>query len=370
MRVCFFVGGLQLGGIGKLTVNLVKEFINKGISVDLFLLTGRGEYFSDIPEEARIFIAEGSVFKKVYKFIKYLNTEKPDLSISARQRQDIINIFCCSVSLSKTKPVISIHTNLTTELKYVEKEKSIYPNLARFIYKIPEKFIAVSSGVADEFSKRTKVERNNIKVIHNPIRLPNGKNNLPNIRKAHFVFMKEADISIVSAGRFTEAKDFFTLIKAFKILIETVDAKLLLLGDGPLKDEIESMIHKLNLEKHVLLTGYVNSPESYINEASVFVLSSKWEGFGNVLVEAMGVGTPVVSTNCPSGPAEILEDGKYGDLVPVGESEDMAKAIISALKNPIDSKVLIKRAKDFSVPKIADEYLQYILPKDMLSCTS
>jgi len=255
--------------------------------------------------------------------------------------------------------VISIHTNLTEEYSHIKKKRYVYPNISKLLYKVPQKIIAVSAGVADDFSKRTGIERKNIRVIYNPVfnqeKIKETSTYIPS-----FEMIKGKKRYIIAAARFTEQKDLFTLIKAFAIVRETMDISLLLLGDGPQREELENYIQELSIEEYVLLPGYVKNPEYFIKDASAYVLSSKWEGFGNVLVEAMGVGTPVISTDCPSGPAEILDNGKYGELVPVSAPKEMAQAIICTLKEPIKAECLKKRAKDFSVPKIAEEYLQYI----------
>ncbi|WP_268225533.1 glycosyltransferase [Sinomicrobium oceani] len=364
-KVCFFIGSMALGGIGKLTLHLMEEFVKKGILVDLFLMKDGGEYMEQIPKEVRIFIEEGSYFKRIYKFVVYLNREKPMVSISARQRQDLVNIFGCMMSFNKTQPVISIHTNVSVENKQKanSRNNNVYVViLSKWLYKIPKKFIAVSKGVADDFTKRTGIKRANIKVIYNPVYKPYTE--VPKLQQTLPIY--EQLISeknkryIIGVGRLTQQKDFFTLIKAFKIVRQKVDVVLIILGEGPLRKDLEKLIVKLNLEKYIFLLGFVNNPQYYIKRADLFVLSSKWEGFGNVIVESLGVGTPVVSTDCPSGPREILEDGKYGRLVSVENPSEMAAAIIDTLSKSKDSDLLVNRAKDFSSEKIAEEYLQYI----------
>jgi glycosyltransferase involved in cell wall biosynthesis len=134
----------------------------------------------------------------------------------------------------------------------------------------------------------------------------------------------------------------------------------MILGEGEERRKLETIVCKLALEDDVLLSGYVDNPYNYMARAAVFVLSSAWEGFGNVLVEAMAAGTPVVSTDCPSGPAEILEGGKWGWLVPVGNPELLAGAISATLVDKADPAGRINRAKDFEVAKICDEYLKVL----------
>ena len=131
----------------------------------------------------------------------------------------------------------------------------------------------------------------------------------------------------------------------------------MILGQGSEYQSLLALCQDLNLsEEYVTFPGFVENPFAYMAHASICVLSSAWEGFGNVLVESMGVGTPVVSTDCPSGPAEILEKGKYGALVPVGDPQSMANAILSTLNKPIQPSILQQRAEDFRLEKILNEY--------------
>lgn len=363
-KVCFFVGSMTLGGIGKLTLHLMEEFLKRNIAVDLFLMKGGGEYIEQVPKNVRVFIEEGSYFRRIRKFITYLNKEKPVISISARQRQDLVNILSCLLSFGKTRPIITIHTNVSVENLIHNKfrTRGIHVvTLSKLLYKIPKKFIAVSKGVADDFAHRTGVKRTLIKVIHNPVYRSNIEISKPEkAPQTYEKLMSEGRKYIIAVGRLTQQKDFSTLIKAFNIVRKRENVALVVLGEGPLRGTLENEIAELRLEKDVFLLGFVNNPYYYIKKAEAFVLSSRWEGFGIVIVEAMVVGTPIISTNCPSGPDEILENGKYGRLVPVENPEEMAEAIIDTLNTPHDPELLIEKAKDFSIEKIAQEYLQYI----------
>jgi glycosyltransferase involved in cell wall biosynthesis len=161
-------------------------------------------------------------------------------------------------------------------------------------------------------------------------------------------------------GRLTAAKDFPTLVRAFAVVRAQRPARLVIVGDGEERGALLDLAKTLGIEKDMRLTGFDTNPYRYMSRSAVFVLSSQWEGFGNVLVEAMALGTPVVSTNCESGPAEILEDGRWGKLVPVKDHRALATAILHTLAQPgPDAR---KRAEDFSVDRIVEEYLALLLP--------
>ncbi|RAU82419.1 glycosyltransferase [Pontibacter arcticus] len=363
-KICFFPGTLALGGIGKLFVNLIEEYAARNIAVDVFLTKKEGEFLDQIPANVRIIEGKGRALTSIPKFIKYLNAERPDAVISAREFLNIVNIACCACSSAPTLPVVSLHTNQTAQNFYTNTDKSLYSNsyfirMARMLYKKPKKIIAVSGGVADDFAMRMGVPRQKIEVIYNPVYKEYVEEAAP-VNQTFQTFTKDGRRFIVGVGRFALQKDFSTLLKAFHLVRKTDDITLILLGEGPLRQELEAEIKSLGLTENVLLLGFVDNPLYYIKRAAAIAVSSKFEGFGNIIVEALGVGTPVVSTDCPSGPSEILENGKYGKLVPVGDPQAMATAIVETLHETHNPAALIARARDFAVPKIADEYLAYI----------
>ncbi|MDX5436672.1 MAG: glycosyltransferase [Pontibacter sp.] len=260
---------------------------------------------------------------------------------------------------------MSLHTNQTAEnaadqaLLKNNYHSSRLMVFAKLLYRFSPKIVAVSEGVADDFAQRMSVDRDKVEVIYNPVYKPYhegaGAANSP-----LGSFINSGRKYVVGVGRLTEQKDFATLIQAFSLVRKEKDMALVILGEGGLRQELESLVEQLGLTAHVLMPGFVKDPLYYVSRASVLAVSSGFEGFGNVIVEALGVGTPVVSTDCPSGPSEILENGAYGALVPVRNPEAMAKAILRTVSSPPEPSVLMERAKEFAVPRIADQYLSYI----------
>lgn len=169
----------------------------------------------------------------------------------------------------------------------------------------------------------------------------------------------------MGVGRLVKQKDFSTLVRAFALVQQRCPVRLMILGDvdkrePSIKPQLEALVRELGLENEVALPGFVENPYNYMAKADVFVLSSIYEGFGNVVAEALATGTSVVSTNCESGPAEILENGKYGRLVPVGDAEALANGILATLSNPTDSEILQQRSQAFSVDRVVDQYLEVL----------
>lgn len=362
-RIVFFIGSMNLGGIGRLSLFLMEEFMKRGVKVDLFLLKPGGEYTSQIPAGVNVFVCEGNTAFRIYGFIKYLWKERPQYSFSARERQDMVSILACLFTFGRTEPIITVHTNLSVERQYKKEELPWFKTLlSSLLYKFPTKIVAVSKSVAKDFSDRTHVPIENIKVIYNPAYNPHAPyDEYTQLPLPYSLKLDDRTDYIICVGRLTEAKDFETMIKGFKKVRESVDVKLLILGEGERRSDLEKLINQCDLEGEVFLPGYVSNPYYFIKRAKLFVMSSKWEGFGNVIVEALGAGVPVISTNCPGGPSEILENGKYGTMVPVGNADKLAEEILETLKkNPFKPEVLINRAKDFGVQKICDQYYQYI----------
>lgn len=355
--ICFFPGALNLGGIGKLTINLAKYYAKEGYIVHLYLTKKEGEYLNSLDESIKIFIGKGSAIRSFFSFYQYLKKEKPDVVVSSRDYLNLMVIIFNKVFNFKFKHIPSVHVDyraIPQKEKFLDK---ILLFVYRFFYKKADMVVAVSRGVADNFADKYKFKYEKIKVIYNPVYDPQMYINESEVN--YLSFFQDNIPIIIGVGRFTAQKNFELLIKAFNEVNKVKEVKLLLLGDGVLRDNLESLVSALEIQDRVLMPGFVSNPQAYISLSDVFVLPSNYEGFGNVLVEAMGTGITVVSTDCYSGPSEILEGGKYGILAEVGNVEQLKLAILKGLESPFVSKEIIDRAKEFSIEKIATIYQKY-----------
>lgn len=358
-KVALFVPNLQAGGVERMRVHLANGFDRAGYDVDLVLAQSKGRFLQDVNEGVNIidldttFVTGMGIGSVCPDLIAYLRRIHPDIFISSMNHVNIVSIVSHKLSSVQIKLIVSEHNPPAEDSGLKQK---MVNTLATATYRWPDEIVAVSDGVADEVAKTYSLPRDDISVINNPVVTDEIFNKME--EPVHHSWIENPQYQVIlGVGRFHRQKDFQTLIRSFEIVNKKVEnTRLLMLGDGTQRENLEGLVRELELEEVVDFLGYVDNPYKYMSKSSVFVLSSRWEGFGNVLVEALACGCPVVSTDCPTGPREILCDGDYGPLVPVGDEEKLALAMIGVLNNPPDSAYLQQRASDFRLENIVDEY--------------
>ncbi|HBB33981.1 MAG TPA: glycosyl transferase, partial [Cyanobacteria bacterium UBA9273] len=291
-----------------------------------------GPYLKQVPSEVRLVDLKAPwVLASLPKLVGYLRRERPKALLAVLHYPCEIALWAKSLSGVPTRVVVSERNTLSMQAQYMpELSVRLTPLMARLFYPWADGIVAISQGVAEDLARVTNLPLGRIQVIYNPAVTPEV------LRQAqepvdHPWFQPGEPPVVLGVGRLRPQKDFPTLIRAFARVRQVQLARLVILGVGPEQASLEALVAELGLEKDIAWLGFANNPYAYMARAAVFVLSSAWEGLGNVLIEAMAVGTPVVSTNCKSGPAEILDGGKYGWLTPVGDSEAMAEAIVKVL---------------------------------------
>ena len=363
-------------------VNLANGFIQRGYQVDLLLVKREGVYLSQLsPAVNLIDLNTQKLILSLPKLVKYLRRDRPTTLLTALEDTNVIAIAAHLIakqlhpltpkqSPQPTNLIVTVHNNLSQEaLNGQNLKRKFLPRLLKWIYPFADSVVAVSKGVAKDLI-HLGIRPQQIRVIYNPIltanfdtlasaKLPTGQT----FSTASQWLTNPSTPVILGIGRLTPQKDFKTLIRAFAQAQTKQPLKLLILGEGSEQSALETLVQQLDLTESVIFTGFVENPLAYMAKADLCVLSSAWEGFGNVLVEAMGVGTPVVSTNCPSGPEEILAAGTYGKLVPVGDISSLANAILATLAHPIDSRQLKQRAAEFSVEAVVARYEKLLSEK-------
>lgn len=330
--VAIFLRGLYGGGAEKIMLNLAYGFVERGLNVDLVLARAAGPYLEQVSPKVRVVdLKAQSAASSLPKLTHYLRQVRPTTMLVALHYPCEIAVLAKRLAGVSTRVIVSEHNTLSQEAVGIpQMSVRLTPLAARLFYPWADGIVAVSQGVADDLGQITRLSSNRIQVIYNPIVLPE-LFTLAQEPVEHPWFKPSEPPVILGVGRLHPQKDFPTLIRAFAEVRKVQQARLMILGDGPERQALTTLVSELGLTEDVAFPGFVQNPYAYMAKAAVFVLSSAWEGLGNVLVEAMAIGTPVVSTNCESGPGEILADGKYGALVPVGDSAAIAQAIMSIL---------------------------------------
>jgi glycosyltransferase involved in cell wall biosynthesis len=337
-RVAFFLGSFGGGGIERITAHLAHNFVKLGVQIDLILNRADPTHLWQMPIETRIIdLKAANLYLSLPGLIHYLRQDRPIALLAADHYLNEIALLAKRLARVPLRLVVAEHNQLSQTARNATKLKGrLTPLFARYLYPWADGIVAVSDGVAKDLAATALLPMDRIETIYNPVindrMLANAKEPVE-----HDWFNASEIPVILGVGKLEQQKDFPNLIRAFAKVRQTRPARLVILGWGPDKSELEILIQTLGLDADVALLGYVENPYAYMTKSSVFVLSSAWEGLPTVLIEAMALGIPVVSTDCESGPAEILAGGKYGYLIPVGDSEALAEGILQVLDGQLKS---------------------------------
>ncbi len=356
-RFAFFLPGLYEGGAERIILNLSGGIAAKGYPVDLVLARAEGPYMPQVPKYVRLVDLKAErVRSSVPALVSYLRSERPTALLSGLFT-NIIALWARRLSGIRQRVVITEHNTLSAVVSNQHDMRwQWYPKLAGWFYPWADEIIAVSKAIADDLARSTTIPRNRIQVIYNPVI------NSELARKSkdpvqHNWFRVGEPPVILAVGRLTKQKGFDVLIQAFALMRQTRRARLLILGEGQLRAELEALVDELGLKQDVCLAGFVQNPYPFMAHASLFALSSRWEGLPTVLIEALYLGTPIVATDCTGGTREILNDGEYGRLVPVDAPGALAEAMSLSLDSrppqppkeswlPYDSDYVVSRYLD------------------------
>ncbi|MEZ9976641.1 glycosyltransferase [Vibrio breoganii] len=347
------------GGAEREMIYLANEFAEKGFNVDLIVHRDKGPLKSLVSRKVNTIIIDKNYISDLRFLIRYMKVERPLFILSTLHVPNWTLALAKTLSGTSTKifwrVVISLSDSKKDGKGVVSKLLNIcYPLLSGNV----DKITCVSEGVARDMSDNFSIDIEKLNVMYNPA-YTEEIHKLSEECIDHPWFDDEYN-TVVSLGRLSNQKDFGTLIKAFKIVYETDNtSRLVIFGDGGLHDKLLRLIDSLDLSDVVSLHGFELNPYKYLAKADLFVLSSIYEGFGNVIVEALALNVPVVSTDCPSGPAEILSDGDWGMLVPPRNPEQLADAIVRSLNKKEVSNTLV-RAQDFSVEAVVNRYIELV----------
>lgn len=361
-RVAIFVSYSGQGGVERVVNLLSRGFLERGVQVDLLTPRITGEHMKDIPPGVNVIrFKTRHTYSALLPLARYMRHERPDAVLAVKHRAIVTAVLAGIVSRFKGRIIGNIHTTVSAGLAYSNFIKRFtYLNEMRCFYRLAHAIIGVSLGVADDIKDITGLDSEKVTAILNPVLTPEifEQSKHP---VEHPWFSNEEVPILLGIGRLTKQKDFHTLVNAFAEVRKTRPCRLVILGDGADLHSLRSLAREKGVQDDVDFPGFQKNPYAYLSKASLFVLSSRWEGFGMVLVEAMALGTPVVSTDCPNGPREILKDGHYGPLVPVEDPDALAEAMIRTLDNPLPSEELKTATGDYTTEKISQDYLRTLL---------
>ena len=360
-HLALFIPSLRGGGAERIILQIAEGFVQRGVDVDLIVAQAQGPYLQDIPDGVALRdLQVRRVLMGLPHLVRYLRGAQPGVMLSFMTHANLIALWARRLAGVKTRLVISERNMMSLGNKGAAQLKyRLLPRLARRFYPWADEIIAVSCGVADDVASITHMRRERIRTIYNPIVTPR-LTALVDEPLEHPWFASDGAPVLLGVGRLEPQKDFGTLLKAFAQLRKRRELRLLLLGEGGQRKALEAMASNLGIANDVMMPGFVDNPFYFMRRASALVVSSAWEGLPGVLIQAMACGCPVVSTDCPSGPREILEDGRHGRLVPVGDARALAEAIAETLGHSVPTEQLVKRAQDFSQDVILGKYAEVL----------
>lgn len=356
-RLAFLLPALKGGGAERVALTLIKDFVARGHEVDLLLMQAEGELLSLLPANVQVIdLKADRIRQAVPAIVSYLRREKPDGIQVSMWSLTVAGIVAHRLSRSRARLVVSDHAAMSKQygnsgwLRRTFMKWSI-----RLFYPLADARIVVAREAADDLARLTGLPRRAFEVVYNPVYPP----------------QSEADPAldvdglwggpsprILNVGQMKSQKNQKLLLDAFARMTGHRDARLIICGEGELRGELEAHADKLRIAGNVSMPGFLADPTAFYRSADLFVLSSDYEGYPLVLIEAMRCGLPIVSTDCLSGPAEILGNGEFGRLTPCGDAERLAEAMLDELAAARDSERLMARAEQLSGAHTADRYLE------------
>jgi glycosyltransferase involved in cell wall biosynthesis len=359
--IAIFLPNLAGGGAERVNILLASQFIKADVKVTFVLQSRTGELIEKIPQGAHVISFDRPrTLACVKPLVRFLEREQPDILLSNMGHNNIVSVWATKLARSPTRVIAVQHSAISFETRHTKNwQHKMLPLLYRLFLPWAHGIVAVSHGVADDLTATTGLPRNRITAIHNPVITPDFEA-LAAAKADHEWLTDNGPPYILSVGRLTQQKDHATLIRAFAEISSETPARLLILGAGEKRMELDNLVRQLGLSDRVCFAGFQENPVPFMRKAAALVLSSQYEGFGNVIVEALACGTPIVSTDCPYGPKEILESGYYGRLVPVSDSHALGRAIFDTLNEPPRTELLKARGLTFTVDRAFYHYMRLI----------
>ncbi len=361
-RIALFVPSFEGGGAERVMATLANLFVRR--QHEVFVVTARkeqGEYNALLEADVRVVpLNTGVMWRTIVPLVRWLRRERPDALLATLGEANIVALLargfahksCRVVIREASTPTLAFH-------RHPSLKKRITGRLIPYFYPRAEAIVAVSRGVMQDLNRLLPKARDKIHLVFNPV-VSCHVLTQAQMPVVHPWFQSREKPVVLAVGRLEDPKDYPTLLKAFSYVRQAVPARLVILGEGSKRASLQQLAQSLGIGNDLDMPGFDPNPFRYMARADVFVLSSRYEGLPNVLIQAMACGCPVVSTNCPSGPEDILDGGKYGELVPVGDAKAMADAILRVLQGERKT-VPPEWLAQFDEEPVADQYLRLLL---------
>jgi len=360
-KIAIVLPNLMGGGAERLAIYLANEWAQNGYAVDLILTGEGGDLIELVAPTVHVKnLRTNRIRDAIRPVAAYLRTSKADIIWAGMWPLTSASVISWAIAGRPGKLFLIDHIHVSISAKHeLDLPISWIKIIMRATYPFATGVMAVSKGVAQDIRQLSGLEIKKIKVINNPASTRRGQISVGKNDERTKLWKQGFQKRILSVGSLKTQKNHSVLIDAFARVSVALNAQLVILGEGHLRSQLERKIQELGLEDRISMPGFYVDPTPWFRTADIFVLSSDWEGLPTVLIEALEWGLPIVSTDCPSGPAEILDNGRFGRLVPVNDVRSLAANIEDCLSSPTDHEPLIQRSKDFSVERISKEYLTY-----------
>ena len=359
--VALVTSSMEGGGAQRAVAKLATGLARRGHAVDLVLAHARGPYLAEIPPEVRVVDLDvRRLATAVLPLARYLRSERPRAVLSVLDYVNVVCVAARELARSDVRLVVSERNTLSVAVANTTRRRTrLLPTLVRWAYPRADAVVAVSEGVADDLVSGFGLAPSSVHVLNNPVVTPE-VTQMRSRPPAH-PWLRDPSLRVVLAvGRLVAQKDHATLVDAFARAGLGPDVRLVVLGEGPLRPELEAAVAKHGLTGVVDLPGFVDNPYAEMAAADLFVLPSRWEGSPGVLIEAMSCGVPVVATDCPSGPRQILDGGRYGRLVSVADVDGLAQALADGVAGRVAAPPS-ESWTGYTQDLVVDRYLEVLL---------
>lgn len=358
--VAFVLPNMRGGGAERVALAVVEKLVATGQPVDLVLQQATGDLLPLVPAVVRIIDLDAPRLRNIVRpLTRYLRTERP-----RAVQASMWPLTVCTVMAhrrARSNAVLAVSEHIVLSQQYAGRglaHRAFLRGSLAYYYRLADARIAVSRGVADDLRDLSGIPADRFEIIYNPIPRPTPAPVTPELLRR--LWGDASHPRILTLGSLNAQKNHALLLEAFARLRRRRKARLAILGQGERLRDLQAQAALLGISDDVAFPGFLTDPAPAYSSADLFVLSSDYEGFGNVLVEALHWGLPVVSTDCPSGPSEILEGGRYGTLVPCRDAEALAAAMDDALSRPVDKAAQQARARAISGDGSIDDYLRVL----------